>query len=147
MHYDLMYDLFRIRRHFENTEFTFNNNIASCVKKMGYTGVYTEGVDRILNWRSPHHIYSCESMPVLLRDTQVSDDIASRFRVRGWDKFPLTADTYAEWISGTSGDLVNVFIDYETFGEHFWKRDRDPNFLSFLPESWKSGVYGPCPAY
>ena len=64
-----MYDLFKSRPTvFENTEFTFNNQIASCVKEMGYAGVFTEGVDRILDWRSPHHIYTCNDLPVLLRD-------------------------------------------------------------------------------
>ena len=141
-HTDLMYDLFRIRPTvFENTEFTFNNHIATCVKEMGYAGVFTEGVDRVLNWRSPHHIYTCNDMPVLLRDTQLSDDIAFRFGNQGWDKYPLTADTYADWLAGSSGDLINIFIDYETFGEHFWKETGILNFLSYLPlELEKRGV-------
>ena len=135
MHTDLMYDLFKIRPTvFENTEFTFNNQIAACVKDMGYAGIFTEGVDRILDWRSPHHIYACNDLPILLRDFQLSDDIAFRFGNQGWNKYPLTADTYADWIRGTSGDLVNLFLDYETFGEHFWKETGILNFLSYLPE-------------
>ncbi len=142
MHTDLMYDLFRIRPTvFENTEFTFNNQIATCAKEMGYVGIFTEGVDRILDWRSPHHIYTCEDMPVLLRDIQLSDDIAFRFGNQSWDKYPLTADTYAGWIAGTAGDFVNIFLDYETFGEHFWKETGIFNFLSYLPsELEKQGV-------
>jgi alpha-amylase len=142
MHSDLMYDLFKIRPAvFENTEFTFNNQIATLVKEMGYTGIFTEGVGRILGWRSPHNIYTDHELPVLLRDTQLSDDIAFRFANRGWDKYPLTADTYAGWIAGTSGDLVNIFIDYETFGEHIWKETGIFNFLSYLPsELEKRGV-------
>ena len=134
MHSDLMYDHFRIRPTvFENTEFTFNNQIAAQVKEMGYAGIFTEGVDRILGWRSPHHVYSCNEMPVLLRDIQLSDDIAFRFGNQGWDKYPLSADTYAGWIAGTPGDLINIFLDYETFGEHFWKETGILNFLSYLP--------------
>ena len=142
MHTDLMYDLFKIRPTvFENTEFTFNNQIASCVKDMGYAGIFTEGVERILDWRSPHHIYTCNDLPVLLRDFQLSDDIAFRFGNQGWNKYPLTADTYADWIRGTSGDLVNLFLDYETFGEHFWKETGILNFLSYLPtELEKRGI-------
>lgn len=134
MHSDLMYDHFRIRPIvFENTEFTFNNQIAAQVREMGYAGIFTEGVDRILGWRSPHHVYRCNNMPVLLRDIQLSDDIAFRFGNQGWDKYPLTANTYADWIAGTSGDLINIFLDYETFGEHFWKETGILNFLSYLP--------------
>jgi alpha-amylase len=134
MHTDLMYDLFKIRPTvFENTEFTFNNQIADQVKEMDYAGIFTEGVDRILGWRSPHHTYTCNGMPVLLRDTQLSDDIAFRFGNQGWDKYPLRADTYADWLAATSGDLINIFIDYETFGEHFWKETGILGFLSHLP--------------
>jgi alpha-amylase len=142
MHTDLMYDLFKIRPTvFENTEFTFNNQIATLVKEMGYSGIFTEGVDRILGWRSPHHIYTCNDLPVLLRDIQLSDDIAFRFANQGWDKYPLTADTYAGWLAGTSGDLINIFLDYETFGEHFWKETGIFEFLSHLPgELEKRGV-------
>jgi len=134
MHADLMYDLFRIRPTvFENTEFTFNNQIATQVKDMDYAGTFTEGVERVLGWRSPHHVYTCHDMPVLLRDIQLSDDIAFRFANTGWDKYPLTADTYADWLGGTSGDVVNIFLDYETFGEHFWKETGIFAFLSHLP--------------
>ena len=139
MHTDLMYDLFKIRPAiFENTEFTFNNRIATIVNEMGYTGIFTEGVDRVLGWRSPHHIYTCNELPVLLRDTRLSDDIAFRFANRGWDKYPLTADSYARWLSGTSGDIINIFLDYETFGEHFWKETGIFAFLSHLPGELKT---------
>jgi len=134
MHAGLMQDHFGIRPTvFENTEFTFNNQIAMLVKEMGYAGIFTEGVDRILDWRSPHHVYTCHELPVLLRDIQLSDDIAFRFGNQGWDKYPLTADTYAHWLSGTSGDIINIFLDYETFGEHFWKETGIFAFLSHLP--------------
>jgi len=134
LHNDLMYDLFKNRPTvFENTEFTFNNQIATLVKEMGYAGIFTEGVDRILDWRSPHHIYTCYDLPVLLRDIQLSDDIAFRFANRGWDKYPLTADIYAGWLSGTAGDVTNIFLDYETFGEHFWEETGIFGFLSHLP--------------
>jgi alpha-amylase len=148
LHADLMYDLFKVRPTvFENTEFTFNNNIATYVKQMGYAGIFTEGVDRVLGWRSPHHVYTCNEMPVLLRDTRLSDDIAFRFCNRSWDKYPLTADTYAGWIGGAAGDLVTLFLDYETFGEHFWKETGIFNFLSYLPtELVKRGVETILPA-
>ncbi len=148
MHADLMHDHFKVRPTvFENTEFTFNNTIATIVKEMGYAGIFTEGVDRVLGWRSPHHIYTCNDMPVLLRDTQLSDDIAFRFANQGWDQYPLRADTYAHWLAGASGDLVNIFIDYETFGEHIWTETGIFGFLSHLPgELKKRGVNTVLPA-
>jgi alpha-amylase len=135
MHADLMHDLFRIRpTFFENTEFTFNNAIAACVREMDYYGIFTEGVDRILGWRSPDYLYSCQDLPVLLRNVRLSDDIAFRFGNRSWDKYPLTADTYAGWLAGVPGDVVSIFIDFETFGEHFWQETGILDFLHSLPE-------------
>jgi len=83
MHSDLMYNCFGVRPSiFENTEFTFNNEIAETVRGMDFAGIYTEGVDRVLRGRSPNHIYQCRGIPVLLRNTTLSDDIAFRFANR-----------------------------------------------------------------
>ncbi len=71
--------------------------------------------------------------PFSCATSQLSDDIAFRFGNQGWDKYPLTADTYADWLAGSSGDVTNIFLDYETFGEHFWKETGIFNFLSYLP--------------
>jgi alpha-amylase len=133
-HADFMYSHFRVRPTiFENTEFTFNNEIAATIKDMDYSGIYTEGVDRILGGKSPNYIYQCRGIPVLLRNIALSDDIAFRFANRSWERYPLTADTYAQWIASTNGDVVNVFLDYETFGEHFWKETGILDFLHSLP--------------
>lgn len=134
MHSDLMYNCFGVRPSiFENTEFTFNNEIAETVREMDFAGIYTEGVDRVLRGRSPNHIYQCRGIPVLLRNTTLSDDIAFRFANRSWERYPLTADTYAGWVASSPGDVVNVFLDYETFGEHFWKETGIFEFLRALP--------------
>ncbi len=135
LHSDLMYNHFRVRPTiFENTEFTFNNEIAATVKDMDFQAVYTEGVDRILGGRSPNHLYSCRDIPVLLRNVTLSDDIAFRFANRSWEQYPLKADTYAGWVASSPGDIVNVFLDYETFGEHFWKETGIFDFLRALPD-------------
>jgi len=135
LHSDLMHDYFRVRPTiFENTEFTFNNEIAATIRDLGFSGIFTEGVDRILNGRSPNHIYSCRDSPVLLRNTRFSDDIAFRFASRTWDMYPLTAETYAQWIASSPGDVTHVFLDYETFGEHFWKETGIFDFLRALPD-------------
>jgi alpha-amylase len=135
MHSDLMYEQFRVRPVvFENTEFTFNNEIATTIRDMDFTGIFTEGVDRILGWRSPDYLYQCQNLPVLLRNTKLSDDIAFRFANRSWDMYPLTADMYARWIAASSGDLINIFLDFETFGEHFWQETGIFDFLRTLPD-------------
>lgn len=134
MHSDLMYNCFRVRPTiFENTEFTFNNEIAATVKDMDFAGIYTEGVERILGGRSPNYIYQCRGIPVLLRNVTLSDDIAFRFANKSWERYPLTADTYADWVASSSGDVINVFLDYETFGEHFWKETGIFDFMRALP--------------
>jgi len=142
LHSDLMYAQFKVRPTiFENTEFTFNNDVAATIKEMGFSGIFTEGVDRILGWRSPNHLYTCKALPVLLRNTKLSDDIAFRFANPSWDMYPLTADTYARWIASSHGDVINVFLDYETFGEHFWKETGILDFLRSLPDELaKRGV-------
>ena len=135
LHSDLMHDLFHVRPTiFENTEFTFNNEVAATIRDMGFAGIFTEGVDRILGWRSPNYLYTCRDIPVLLRNTKLSDDIAFRFANPTWDMYPLTADTYAHWIASSYGDIINVFLDYETFGEHFWQETGIFDFLRALPD-------------
>jgi len=135
LHSDLMYDQFRIRPVcFENTEFTFNNDVAAAIKEMDFSAIFSEGVDRILGWRSPNYLYTCRDMPVMLRNTKLSDDIAFRFANRTWDMYPLTADIYAQWIASSHGDVITVFLDYETFGEHFWQETGIFDFLRALPD-------------
>jgi alpha-amylase len=135
MHSELMHDLFKVSPAiFENTEFTFNNEVAATIRDMGFNGIFTEGVDRVLDWRSPDYLYTCRELPVLLRNTKLSDDIAFRFANRTWDRYPLTADTYAHWIASSTGDVINIFLDYETFGEHFWKETGIFDFLRALPD-------------
>ena len=135
MHSDLMHDQFGVHPAvFENTEFTFNNDIATIIRDMGFAGMYTEGVERILGWRSPNYLYRCQNLPILLRNTKLSDDIAFRFANRSWDHYPLNASTYAHWVASSSGDVSTVFLDYETFGEHIWKETGIFDFLRALPD-------------
>ncbi len=135
LHKRLMKDTFGIEpRIVENTEFLFNDAIAVAARKLGFSAMYTEGVDRILGWRSPNFLYSCNGLKLLLRNCRLSDDIAFRFTNRSWDQYPLTASTYAGWIAATPGECVQVFIDYETFGEHQWADTGILEFLRWLPE-------------
>jgi len=135
-HRQLMRSLFDyVPTIFENTEFIYNNSIAKTLEHMGYQGVFTEGARRILNWRSPNHVYKAKGakIAVLVRNYRLSDDIAFRFSAHDWSGWPLTAEKYAAWLSATPGQLINIFVDYETFGEHQWQETGIFEFLKWLP--------------
>ncbi len=124
---------------FRNTELIYSNDIASEVASLGFKGMLTEGVDRILGWRSPTFLYSPVSSPglkLLLKHYRLSDDIAFRFSSRDWAEFPLTAPKFSDWVASHNGngELINLFMDYETFGEHQWEDTGIFEFLKYLPE-------------
>ena len=115
-----------------NTEAMFSNGIASFAERLGYSGIMAEGLDHMLGWRSPTYLYSvkgCSKIKALLRHYKLSDDIGYRFSQKSWNEWPLTAPKYAKWLSELSGDCVNLFMDYETFGEHHWA---DTGIFAFL---------------
>lgn len=119
-----------------NTEAMFSNDIAYLAERLGYGGIMAEGLDHLLGWRSPNYLYSvkgCGGIKALLRNYRLSDDIGYRFSARWWSEYPLTADKYASWLSSLSGDCVNLFMDYETFGEHHWEDTGIFEFLRHLP--------------
>jgi len=120
---------------FRNTEAIYDNRIAKKVSDMGYKGILTEGTEKILDWRSPNYVYkpfNCD-LKVLLRNYNLSDDVGFRFSARNWPGYPLTADKYANWLASCDGDIINLFIDYETFGEHQWIETGIFDFLKHLP--------------
>ncbi|MBU0497127.1 MAG: glycoside hydrolase family 57 protein [Candidatus Thermoplasmatota archaeon] len=121
---------------FRNTEAIYDNRIAKRVEELGYKGIITEGSERILGWRSPNFLYKPvnTNLKVLLRNYTLSDDVGFRFSARNWVGFPLTADKYASWMSQSHGDLINLFMDYETFGEHQWSETGIFDFICHLPE-------------
>lgn len=120
---------------FENTEFIYNNSIAKTIAGLGFRGIFTEGAERVLGWRSPNFIYKAKNcdISVLLRNYRLSDDVSFRFSNRNWDGWPLTADKYAMWLSTIPGQCINLFMDYETFGEHQWPETGIHEFLRWLP--------------
>ena len=122
---------------FENTEYIYNNEIAKVVEGLGFKGILTEGVPKILEWRSPTYVYSAigtESIKLLLRHYILSDDIGFRFSLKTWSEYPLTAEKYATWLSQTGGDVILVAVDIETFGEHHWSDTGIFDFLKYLPK-------------
>ncbi len=122
---------------FRNTELIYSDEIGKLVSSMGYKAIVAEGVDDILQWRSPNFLYSVPGTDtkLLLKNYRLSDDIAFRFSNRGWECFPLTADKFASWVHSVSGagDTVNLFMDYETFGEHQWESTGIFQFMEHLP--------------
>jgi len=122
---------------FRNTELIFDNRIASTVEGLGYQAILTEGTERILGHRSPNHVYrparAGSKLKVLLKNYRLSDDVAFRFSTPSWSEFPLTADKYAKWLAASPGDTINLFMDYETFGEHQWPETGIFEFLRHLP--------------
>jgi alpha-amylase len=123
---------------FRNTELIYSNAIAEAVEGMGYEAILAEGTEKVLSDRTPNCIYrpaGCKSIRLLLRNYRLSDDVAFRFSTTSWDGFPLTAEKFAQWISkvGDNEPLVNLFMDFETFGEHQWKETGIFDFLKALP--------------
>ncbi len=139
-HCQLMADLFgQSPRVFRNTELTYNNDVASVVEQMGFHAILTEGADHVLGYRSPNFVYRpphCQSLRMLMKNYRLSDDMAFRFGNRGWAEWPLTAEKFARWVHQINGNgyVCNLFMDYETFGEHQWADTGIFDFLAALPE-------------
>ena len=138
MHRQIMRDLLNVEpTFFENTELLYNNVIAETVEELGYLGILTEGVERVLNGRSPNYVYrakNAKNLKVLLRNFKLTDDIGFRFSQRTWNEWPLTADKYANWLATTPGHCIVIFPDYETFGEHHWPETGIHDFLKHMPK-------------
>jgi alpha-amylase len=144
-HRQAMSDLFGQKpKVFRNTELLYHNDIAKQIEEMGFSAIMTEGIERILEgWKSPNHVYRRigGNLRVLLRNYKLSDDIGYRFSAKWWPEYPLTAEKYASWLAASPGDTINIFIDYETFGEHQWEDTGIFSFLEYLPEkilSWEN---------
>jgi len=144
MHRKLMQDEFGQKtRTFRNTELIYQDRISDLVYEIeGFTSIITEGVDRILQWRSPMYAYKNYSKDInlLLKYYKLSDDIAFRFSNRDWPEFPLTVDKFVNWIDhltlGEKNDrnlFLNLFMDYETFGEHQWAESGIFEFMKHFP--------------
>jgi alpha-amylase len=124
---------------FRNTELIYSNSVAATADRLGYKAILAEGTEKILGWRNANFVYqpiNCSNIKVLLRNYQLSDDIAFRFSNRGWAEHPLTADKFSTWVHGFDGnaETINLFMDYETFGEHQWSETGIFDFMWALPE-------------
>lgn len=128
---------------FRNTELAYNDSLAKWADDYGFKGIIAEGWDPVLEWRSPNFIYrpaGTNNISLLLKNYRLSDDIAFRFSDRGWAQFPLMADTYTDWVNTSIYDksVVNLFMDYETFGEHQWEDTGIFDFYESFISKWLS---------
>jgi alpha-amylase len=127
-------------RVFRNTELIYNNQVAELLENIGgFDAILAEGADHILGYKSPNFVYSppkCKHLKLLLKNYRLSDDIAFRFSNRDWSQWPLNAGKFASWVNAVNGCgyVVNLFMDYETFGEHQWEDTGIFNFLRHLPQ-------------
>lgn len=140
-HAEKIKEIFKVKtKSFRNTELLYNNDIAREVEKLGYETILTEGKEHVLGWRSPDYVYKAKnsSLKILFRNYKLSDDIGYRFTAKWWSEYPLTADKYASWIASGAGDVANIFIDYESFGEHHWADSGILEFLRDLPKKLSS---------
>lgn len=141
MHRDIVRRLFgQTPQVFRNTELSYNNDLAYWADQAGYKGIITEGWDPVLGWRSPNYVYRpsyTNNIRLLMKNYKLSDDIAFRFSNQAWTEWPLTADKFAHWLN-QAGDATNfnLFMDYETFGEHQWDDTGIFDFLNHLPQQW-----------
>jgi len=124
---------------FRNTELIYNNEIAKVVASLGYKTILAEGADKILCWRSPNYVYQpagCSELKLLLRNYRLTDDVAFRFSEKSWSEYPICAEKYAYWLHTLHGsaDIVNLFMDFETFGEHQWRDTGIFDFFFHLPD-------------
>ncbi len=127
-------------RVFRNTELIYSDQIGDMVSQMGFKAMLTEGAKHILGWKSPNYIYCSTRNPklkLLLKNFRLSDDIAFRFSNRNWSEWPLTADKFVSWLNALPGEeeIVNLFMDYETFGEHQWADTGIFEFMRHLPRA------------
>ncbi len=133
-------DLFGVKpKTFRNTELIYSNEIGQTVSEMGFEAQLTEGAKHALGWKSPNFLYQNvlnPKMKLLLKNFQLSDDIAFRFSNRGWKEWPLTVEKFVGWINSLpeNEEIINLFMDYETFGEHQWAETGIFEFLKALPE-------------
>jgi alpha-amylase len=139
LHLEKLEEVFHVRpRVFRNTELIYNNAIAAQAETMGFDGIMAEGVPWVLNGRSANHLYRAphvSQLKTFLRNAGLSDDLGFRFSDRSWKEWPLTPEKFAGWLKAAPGDLANLFLDYESLGEHQGKDTGIFDFWEKLPDA------------
>lgn len=128
---------------FRNTELAYNDELAKWADDYGFKGILAEGWDPILQGRSPNQVYrptGTTNIALLLKNYLLSDDLAFRFSNKQWTQWPLTVDKYNDWTNAsiTNQPIMNLFMDYETFGEHQWEDTGIFGFFENFVDKWLS---------
>ncbi|MEI7579638.1 MAG: glycoside hydrolase family 57 protein [bacterium] len=171
LHRQLIWKLFKKKPSiFRNTELIYNNELGNFIRNLGFSGILAEGWDFYLQGKSPNYLYQAKkfklsntqlkivnqykfkdkiqtNLALLLKNYKLSDDIAFRFSNKQWVEYPLTAKKFVSWIQAAEGEIINLFMDYETFGEHQWQDSGIFEFLKALPgELLEKGIGFTTPA-
>jgi len=142
LHQDKIKDLFNYEtRIFRNTELAYNNDLSHWAENFGFKGIIAEGWDKILENRTPNKVYrpdGCQNLKLLTKNYRLSDDVAFRFPDKSWNEWPLTVDKYLRWLDADfrQGPIINLFMDFETFGENIWKDTGIFEFFDDLVRRW-----------
>lgn len=131
---------------FRNTELAYNDQLAQWADNAGFKAIITEGWDKVLGWRSPNYVYrphDTTGIKLLLKNYRLSDDIAFRFSNKAWEGWPLTADKFTAWANDSlaEGHTVNLFMDYETFGENVWEDTGIFGFFEEFIKNWNNNEH------
>lgn len=135
-HKKLMKQVFGLTpKTFLNTDLIYSNEIGACVADMGYNLILTEGAKHVLGWKSPNYMYVNAINPklkILLRNFKLSDDISIRF-----SQDALNADAFVAKLNDIpkEEEVVNIYTDYETFGDFHDASTGIVDFLKYLPEA------------
>ncbi len=142
-HRDKIRELFGVETTaFRNTELAYNDELAHWADQAGFKAILAEGWDPVLDWRSPNYVYrpaGTENIRLLMKNYRLSDDVAFRFGNKAWAEYPLDAHKYRQWMDAAFGgdaSIVNLFMDYETFGEHQWEDTGIFNFMEHFVAQW-----------
>lgn len=116
---------------FRNTELIYSNAIGTQVDRLGFKGMITDGVERVLTDRSSFQLYhhpEHTDFKLLLRSNSLSDDIAFRY-LSGNNV--LSPERYVSWLNHmpVTEPVITLGMDYETFGEHYKKQTGIFDFL------------------
>ena len=139
LHLQKLEEVFSVTpRVFRNTELIYNDTIAAKAETMGFDGILAEGVEHNLAGQSPNFLYRAPHtarIKTLLRNTRLSDDLGFRFSDASWPEYPITAEKFAHWLAACDGDVVNLFMDYESIGEHQPQHSGIIKFWNALPDA------------
>lgn len=151
LHKAKILDLFNFEiSSFRNTELAYDNNLAKWADERGYKAILAEGWDPVLGWRSPNYVYRpsrTQNIKLLMKNYRLSDDVAFRFSDRSWASYPLSSETYDDWLNsalGPDGNIVNLFMDFETFGENVWEDTGIFDFFADVIKRWLANPANTC---